>query len=798
MALPVYRLRRLLAVTAVLFTVVIAGMYFYARMRTRNVRNEVPNKLGFDIKQTANGFQFSKSDGKRTLFTVQASNVKEFKLNGNAELHNVTIILYGRDSSRYDQIYGDDFAYNQKTGVVTAKGDVQIDLVSNPTGEISPDQATPKEIKNPIHLKTRDLVFNKDSGNASTDAPVEFSTPQASGSAVGVNYAGKNNTLILSSQIHIVTTGPDAAVIKAEHGEITNDPRVIVLEHPRMDRQGSVLSADEATFYLGPENDVERVAADGNVNTYTKMSAAVRANASSATEASQEMLGRAEHAELFLTEKHNLLRSAILTGNVHIEQTGAQPMQGDAGRLVLDYSGQNELQKVHALDGAHITQQSAASGNPGAAPQHFEVTAPIIDFTIAAGHLLEKAVTSGAAQIQIDSAPDSKAQSQATGQRTVVTAGKFDARFAEVDGRSRLQTIHGAPNAKIVNSNPGEPDRVSTSETVDAILLPEGGMESVTQQGNVAYSDGQPPEKRTLAWANKGRYTPADQMLTLTGNPRVITGGMETTAKAIRINRATSDALADGDVKSTYSDLKEQPNGALLASSSPIHVTSGSMTAHNNSGAAIYTGNARLWQDANIVEAPSIEFDRNRRFVLAQGSPTRPVQTILTQTAKTEPSSQPAPQKNAPKSVGSGLIVITAAKLTYADTERKVHYEGGVNAKGDDFTADAQSADAFLVARSQSPGAKSFVGPSQLDHMVAENKVVVRQPNRRADGQRLVYTAADDKFVLTGSSSEPPSIFDAEQGKITGVSLTFYRTDDRVLVEGAKNTPVVTQTRVAR
>ncbi len=77
-------------------------------------------------------------------------------------MHNVNIVLYGRDSSRFDQIYGDDFAYDQKTGDVTAKGDVQIDLVANPAGLASPDQSTPKELKNPIHLKTRDLVFNQE------------------------------------------------------------------------------------------------------------------------------------------------------------------------------------------------------------------------------------------------------------------------------------------------------------------------------------------------------------------------------------------------------------------------------------------------------------------------------------------------------------------------------------------------------------------------------------------------------------------------------------------------------------
>jgi lipopolysaccharide export system protein LptA len=79
--------------------------------------------------------------------------------------------------------------------------------------------------------------------------------------------------------------------------------------------------------------------------------------------------------------------------------------------------------------------------------------------------------------------------------------------------------------------------------------------------------------------------------------------------------------------------------------------------------------------------------------------------------------------------------------------------------------------------------------------MVAQGKVVIDQPGRRAEGNTLVYTAADDKFALTGG---PPSIFDAERGKITGVSLTFFRHDDRVLVEGEANTPVVTQTRVAR
>jgi len=795
MTLPVYRLRRLLAAIAILLTLSVAGMYFYARSKAINAVKKIPAKIGIGIKQTAEGFQFSKSDGKRTLFTVQASNLKEFKLNGNAELHNVSIVLYGRDSSRFDQIYGDDFAYNQKSGDVTAKGEVQIDLVANPAGLESPDQSAPKDLKNPIHLKTRDLVFNKDSGNAWTDARVEFRTPQASGWAVGVKYAGKSNTLTLASQIHIEVSGPKATVIDAKHGVITNDPRQIVLEDPQLTRRSGTVRASEATFYLGRENHVDRVLAKGDVTTE------MRTLSSGATGAAKptEIHGRSDEAEFLLPGGQDLLRTATLSGKVYFEEVGAEDLQGEAGRVIFDFAGENELQKVHAVEGAHLSQKvvKARSGDKNNSPQNFDLTAPVIDFTVANGRVLKQAVTSGAARITLTQPEDSDKVAAKPGQQSVVTAGKFLADFKMSDGKNHLTSVRGAPEVRIANSVQGEPDRVSTSDSVDAAFFPQGGIESITQKGNVTYSDNQPAEKRVQAWANAGRYTPADHILVLTGSPRVANGGMATTADAIRINRATGEALAEGDVKSTYSELKEQPDGALLAASSPIHVTAHRMTANNSPAAlATYTGSARLWQDANVIEAPSIQFDRDHRSVVAEGTSARPAQTVLVQIEKpaaSKPDTQPAAKT---LSLGrSSPITITAKRLTYVDSDRKVHYEGGVLARGADFTASSRTADVYLLPHSQTAGKQALSAPGRLDRMVAQGEVVIQQPNRRAEGQTLTYTAADDKFVLTGG---PPSIFDAEQGKITGVSLTFFRRDDRVLVEGEGSTPVVTTTRVAR
>jgi len=797
MPLPIYRLRRLLAVITVAFVALVAGMYFYARSRTRNVLKEIPNKLGYEIKQTANGFQFSKSDGKRTLFTLQASKVKEFKLNGRAELHDVNIVIYGRDSSRFDQIYGDDFAYDPATGNVTAQGAVQIDLVANPTGMSTPDQSTPKELKNPIHLKTRDLVFNRETGSAWTDAPVEFRTPQAEGTAVGVKYSGKTRVLTLASKIHVELSEPNAAVIDAASGLMTSDPRQITLEHPHLERESGAVQADRAVFYLTSDNHVERVLATGNVDTVARLIPR-KARTKSAANAS-EIHGHADEAEFLFADGEDELHTATLSGNVHFDETGPQPMLGDAGRVILDFAPENKLDKVHAIDGAHLAQRAAESGQPGSTTtaQDFDLRAPVIDFSVANGRVLEQATTSGAAQITIT--PAQTSNDIAASEKTVVTAGRFEAKFAAADGRSYLSTIHGAPDARIVNSIPGHPDRVSTSEVIDAKFVPQGGLQAIVQQGNLVFTDNLPPEKRTQAWSSTARYTPEDHMLVLQGDPRIANSGMLTTAKTIRINRTTGDALAEGDVKSTYSDLKEQPNGALLASSSPIHVTARTMTAHNNPGVALYSGNARLWQDANIIEAPSIQFDRERRFVVAQGTAEQPVQTILADTQKNQPpglqpQNRPAGKQRVIPGTASAPIAITAARLTYADSERRIHYEGGVVAKTADFTATAKTVDAYLLPHSQSSKTQTAPAPGQLDRMVAEGDVVIQQPKRRAEGQRLVYTASEDKFVMTGG---PPSIFDAEQGKITGVSLTFFRRDDRVLVEGVAGSALVT-TQVAR
>ena len=767
MTLPITRLRRWFAGAAILMIAIVAGMYFYARWRVRGVVREIPAQLGLDIQQTAEGFSISKSVQGRTQFTVSASKAVQFKEGGRAELHNVKIIVYGKDSSRFDRITGDDFEFDPTSGSVTAKGKVLIDLEANPEGLKKSDQSAPPEIRNPIHVETNGLVFNKNTGDASASGKVVFETPQAQGSAIGVEYVSSTGTMTLRSAVEVNVDGHRPARLSADYGVITKAPRLVVLTHAHMFRPGEQVRSEHATFFLRGDNTVERILAEGNVQSELHGKSGAHA--------------RADRADLTLTGTRNQLTMAVLTGNVQLTTQGEQPSEGSAGQVTLNFGRDEILETVHAAEGVRLAQKRqrmSGATTPGSG-QDVEMTAPVMDFIVKGGHQLELAETSGPPRIVI-SQPDTK-------QMTVVTADRFTAKFTDTN---RISVLHGESNAKIVGSAPGQIDRVSTSPMLDAVFLPQGGISTITQAGGLTYVSG--PQK---AWAERGTYTDADQMLVLSGSPRVVDGGLTTTAQTIRFNRTTGDAVAEGNVKSTYSDLKAQPDGGMLASSDPIHVVSQSMTAHRSSAVATYTGNARLWQNSNVVEAPRLQFDRDHRSLVAESSPTQLVKTVLVQVDKTG--------KVTP-------VVITSAHLTYTDAERKVLLDGGVTAKGADAILTARQMTIFLVARSQSTagaragrstgaapnsGLSSLGSSGQVEKIVAENEVVVTQPTRRATGDRLVYTAADDKSVLTGG---PPSIFDAEHGKITGDSLTFYRHDDRVLVEGRITSPSVTRTQVAR
>ena len=735
------RLRRLFAAAAIVLVLVVAVVFIIRKLRIQQAVKEIPQtKLPANIQQATQGFTYSYSEGGRTIFTVHAANAQLLKEGGRSTLSEVNIVVYGRQSNRFDQIYGKDFEYDPNTGDITAHGEVHIDLQAYGEGPTRPDQAPPAETKNPIHLRTTGLTFNRKTGIAHTDQTIDFRLPQASGTAHGATYDSKSGVLTLKSTVHVTTTGAQPANVTAAGGEITKDPRQAVLHTVKLVRAQTTAEANTVTLIFRDDNSIDRLLASGDVHLTGSDGSSVIS----------------PQGELRFDEK-NLLRTGALLGGVTMDRGGPSPLHGTAGRITLAFGGNNQLQKISALDDVHFTQTDHAQTTP----QQTEITAAALDFMLS-NNRLQRGNTTGAAQITITQTPKAPAKPSTT----VVTAGTFEFAF---DAKSHLRSLHGAPGAKIVSTSPGEPPKTSTSQSLDVAFAPTGGISSITQQGDFHYV-----EADRTATATRARYTTADQMLALTGSPRVADATLATSANELRLNRATGDVSAEGDVKSTYADMKQQPGGAIFAGSDPVHATGASMLFRRATSVVRFSGGARLWQGANIIEAPTIDFDRNRRVLTATGNASKDVSTVFVQTDK---KGQVTP------------VNVTGSKLTYNDADRHAHLDGKVVLRGADATITADHVDLYLLARGQQPAS----GASQIDRVVAEGGIQITEPTRRATGQRLVFTGSDGKFVLTGG---PPSIFDAEHGTISGDSLTFYSRDDRVVVGSGNSSRTVTQTRV--
>ena len=89
----------------------------------------------------------------------------------------------------------------------------------------------------------------------------------------------------------------------------------------------------------------------------------------------------------------------------------------------------------------------------------------------------------------------------------------------------------------------------------------------------------------------------------------------------------------------------------------------------------------RLWQTANVVRAPKMDFDNVKRSIVAESDKSQKVSSLFVQ--------QSQDGKLTP-------VDVTADKLTYVDEERRARYTGNVLAKSPTATVTTEQLDVFL------------------------------------------------------------------------------------------------------
>jgi lipopolysaccharide export system protein LptA len=329
-----------------------------------------------------------------------------------------------------------------------------------------------------------------------------------------------------------------------------------------------------------------------------------------------------------------------------------------------------------------------------------------------------------------------------------------------------------------------------------------------------------PQEER--ATAERAVYDGDLERMTLTGNVQVNNGTSVLWADRVVSEQVSGDATADGAVKVSY----QQAGGGK---DEPVHVLAARAELKHDSETAIFYGvagkPARLWQGASQVEAPVLQFEQKlkQRRLLAHGEgldAPMAVHTVLVSGGDAEKGG--AGKGSAAEGKGStgttrkgggktDVIRVASRELVYSDEARRADFTGGVQVESSDGTMKAQQAVVYLQAAAGkvagagkaaqtevAAGANGFMGGS-VERVVANGRIDMDQPGRRATGEQLVYTASDGMFVLTGTAAVLPKVVDQQQGTVTGTSLRFHAGDDNVVVsngDSGAGQRVRTETRV--
>ena len=158
----------------------------------------------------------------------------------------------------------------------------------------------------------------------------------------------------------------------------------------------------------------------------------------------------------------------------------------------------------------------------------------------------------------------------------------------------------------------------------------------------------------------------------------------------------------------------------MLGSADPIHVTGSSATMNSATGVARYT-KARLWQGPNIVEAPTISFDRTKRSLQAQGGQGGHVASVFVQKDKNG--------KLTP-------VNVTSDKLSYVDAERRAVFSGNVVVRAQDATITSATVQVILLPNKSQ--AQNQIA-SQLDRIEAQGDIKIEQGAGRPREQAGLY-----------------------------------------------------------
>jgi lipopolysaccharide export system protein LptA len=368
------------------------------------------------------------------------------------------------------------------------------------------------------------------------------------------------------------------------------------------------------------------------------------------------------------------------------------------------------------------------------------------------GRDLERVEAVGNAELFVD--PVVKT---ATADRKTLTAPRFDCDFFEAANLARTFTATGGSKAIIEPLQPGENKgiRTLTSQTMVAVFVKDTqDVERMEAQGNAKFNE----NDRNGVAANITYIAGDDTVRLRGGEPTVWDSRARTKAIELDSNLRDEVSYSRGRTATTYYS-QEQTNGATPFSKvkTPVYIVSDRAEFHHQTGVAIYTGNARAWQDDNFVRGDKLTIYVNDKRMDASGH----VQSaVYNARRRVEGVSTTVP------------VFASADSMFYSEPNRLLHYENNVDIRTGTDRVTSGLADVYLSRQT-----------SEVEKTVAQGNVVLTQPNRKGIGDWMQYTTTDEVAVLKGN---PARVEEVEKGSTEGGRLTVYVREGRVTADDAR------------
>jgi LPS export ABC transporter protein LptC len=786
------RYARWSAAVALLLACLTAGVYLKRGWQRIRERRLAPPAAPVNVEKQSSGLKFSKMDGPRKIFTVEASKSTDFKDQGASLLENVKVTMFGKTGERRDTIHTQSCQYGKGTGGVTCSGDVQIDLESAADADRrAKDPAIEPQI---VHVETRGVIFDQASGRAVTEQPVTFTFPSGSGDAVGAEYNSEEGTLRLLESVRLRLKPPTKKESEAKPAKSGTAEEVLVT--------GATLDFGrdaKLLHILGPAEAESRTARLTAGDLTLELDSAFRARrllASAGTLGKPPELTAQRGADSMLMDADKM--TALFapegwvarvdgTGTVRGSRHGKEEegeFHADAATLDL-WPRVNQAKELNLNGGVFLKTRMAKSGDV----RILETGALRMEFSEAKESQAGKPTNAETLTAGSMEWTDAAAQANSASTRTKLEADKLQLAFGE---EGKPQQLDAAGNVQTQRSVAGRPLQTATARNGVARLLPTGGWSRMDLEGDVKLK-----EADRNAHADHATFTRAAETALLTGQAVARDATTETHAPRIFFTGTSGDIRAEGGVRST--DFSPNGNAVQLAQV-PANITSDTMQGNSKTGRAVYNGHARLWQGDSVLEADSIELLRETKILNAVGK----VRAVFPQT--------PAPVR--PGTLESGtqqstrkktvLWHVSSGTLSYNDATNLAHLERDVVVQSPDQRIRAPLMDLFFSRGANNPpggstsstnGIPSVPGAQQISRAVGTGGVIVDQAGRRATAERGEYTASDGKFVMSGGN---PTLYDGSAGTTTGRQLTFYLADDTIIVDSENGSRTLTKHRVEK